>query len=126
MGANLRFVFRKNFRWPNLILTRPHPAQAAESAALQNEFWEMHDIVYENQEALEDADLRRYATTVGLDVQKMGARFFFGRCRVQGSTGFHRRTSPAASTVRPPFSSMAFGMMIHLNTRCSSCLAGTN
>src|SRR5215813_11487015 len=53
MGKNLRFVFR------NFPLTESHPhalhaAQAAEAAALQDKFWEMHDMIYENQETLED------------------------------------------------------------------------
>jgi protein-disulfide isomerase len=51
LGKQLRFVFR------NFPLTQAHPyalvaAEAAEAAALQGKFWEMHDLIYENQAAL--------------------------------------------------------------------------
>ena len=66
-GQRIEFVFR---HYP---LTDIHPhalsaAHAAEAAALQGRFGEMHDLLYHNQHALEDADLRRYAADAGLDV----------------------------------------------------------
>jgi protein-disulfide isomerase len=59
LGDYLRFVFR------NFPLTDPHPharraAEAAESVAARggdDAFWAMHDILYENQDALEEDDL---------------------------------------------------------------------
>ena len=68
-GAGVQFVFR---HYP---LTDIHPhalsaAAAAEAAALQGKFWEMHDELYHHQEALEPADLRRYAEKIGLDVER--------------------------------------------------------
>ena len=68
MGSRLRFVFR------NFPITTSHPhaeraAEAAEAAASEAKFWEMHDLLYENQQRLEDADLHRYAEQLGLDVQ---------------------------------------------------------
>jgi protein-disulfide isomerase len=52
-GSNLNFVFR------NLPLTSIHnnalvAAQAAEAARMQNRFWEMHDLLYENQDLWKD------------------------------------------------------------------------
>lgn len=41
---------------------------AAEAAARQGPFWEMHEVLFHRQEALEDEDLRRYAAGIGLDV----------------------------------------------------------
>jgi protein-disulfide isomerase len=69
MGDSLKFVFR------NFPLTEPHPdafnaAVAAEAAALQNKFWEMHDIIYENQESLDGKALALYAKKIGLDVMR--------------------------------------------------------
>jgi protein-disulfide isomerase len=66
MGNDLRFVFR------NFPLTESHPhalhaAMAAESAALQGKFWDMHHILYEHQERLDDEDLLSYAEQLGLD-----------------------------------------------------------
>jgi protein-disulfide isomerase len=69
LGPNLRFVFR------NFPLSQVHPratraAMAAEAAALQGRFWPMHDLLFENQDALEDEDLYRYAEAAGLDVDR--------------------------------------------------------
>jgi protein-disulfide isomerase len=68
MGEKLRFVFR------NFPITTSHPhaaqaAEAAEAAASQGKFWEMHDLLYENQKNLRDQDLRGYAEKLGLDVE---------------------------------------------------------
>lgn len=67
MGSDLRFVFR------NFPITTSHPhaeqaAEAAEGAAAQGQFWEMHDVLFENQRRLRDQDLRGYAQRLGLDV----------------------------------------------------------
>jgi protein-disulfide isomerase len=50
-------------------------AMATEAAFAQGKFWEFHDKVFSNQSALEDADLIRYATEIGLDVAKFKADF---------------------------------------------------
>jgi protein-disulfide isomerase len=65
-GRRLRFVFR------NFPLTQAHPraepaAEAAEAAATVGKFWEMHDAIFEHQEALADRDLVRYGTALGVD-----------------------------------------------------------
>jgi protein-disulfide isomerase len=67
MGDRLRFVFR------NFPISTSHPhaeraAEAAEAAASQGRFWQMHDLLYENQKRLDDADLHDYAEQLGLDV----------------------------------------------------------
>ena len=55
---------------------RSKPASLATFAAMeQGKFWEMHDIVFENQTALEDADIRRYARKIGLDMAKFDASY---------------------------------------------------
>jgi protein-disulfide isomerase len=68
MGSRLRFVFR------NFPITTSHPhaeqaAETAEAAAAQGRFWEMHDLLYENQRRLGDQDLRGYAQQLGLDLE---------------------------------------------------------
>ena len=45
-------------------------AKAAEAARLQGKFWEMHDMLFEHQDRLEDADLRNYAQRLGLDLER--------------------------------------------------------
>ncbi len=67
LGERLRFVFR-NFP---IATSHPHAeqaAEAAEAAAAQGRFWEMHDSLYEHQRHLEPADLHDYAERLGLDV----------------------------------------------------------
>jgi protein-disulfide isomerase len=71
LGNKLRFVFR------NFPLTEIHPhalvaAEAAEAAALQGKFWEMHDIIYENQDQLDPSVLLSWAQEIGLDVSEFG------------------------------------------------------
>ena len=60
------------FEFRHFPLTEIHPnalasACAAEAAALQDRFWEMHDLLFHRQKALEDADLRAYAAELALD-----------------------------------------------------------
>jgi protein-disulfide isomerase len=67
LGGNLRFAFR------HFPLTDIHPhafaaSAAAEAAARQGRFWDMHDLLFHRQKALEDGDLRGYAAQLGLDV----------------------------------------------------------
>ncbi|MGQ0714656.1 MAG: DsbA family protein [Gemmatimonadaceae bacterium] len=66
LGPRMRFVFR-HFPLKEIHPHAPHAAEAAESAGAQGKFWEMHDIIFENQHALEDSDLIRYAKSLGLD-----------------------------------------------------------
>ena len=42
--------------------------EAAECAATQNKFWEMHDYLYEHQQALDDKHLEKYASELALDL----------------------------------------------------------
>ena len=67
LGGNMRFAFR------HFPLTGIHPhalaaAAAAEAAALQGRFWDMHELLFHRQKALEDTDLLGYAARLGLDV----------------------------------------------------------
>src|SRR5881398_4265297 len=60
LGGNMRFAFR------HFPLTTIHPhalaaAAAAEAAALQGRFWDMHELLFHRQHALDDSDLRTYA-----------------------------------------------------------------
>jgi NhaA family Na+:H+ antiporter len=72
LEGRLRFVFR------HLPLTEVHPdaqraAEAAEAAALQGSFWEMHDALYANGGRLSDADLLALADRIGLDLERYQA-----------------------------------------------------
>jgi protein-disulfide isomerase len=68
LDGGVRFAFR------HFPLTEIHPhalaaSAAAEAAALQNQFWQMHGLLFHHQRALEVDDLRGYAGELGLDVQ---------------------------------------------------------
>jgi protein-disulfide isomerase len=45
-------------------------AEAAEAAAAQGRFWEMHDLLFEHQDALDLKHLLEYAKQLGLDVDR--------------------------------------------------------
>ncbi len=69
LSGGIRFAFR-HFPLEDI---HPHAlasAAAAEAAALQAKFWEMHELLFHRQKALEDADLQRYAAELGLDVMR--------------------------------------------------------
>jgi Na+/H+ antiporter NhaA len=75
--------------WRHLPLTDVHPhtqlaAEAAEAAAEQGAFWEMHDLLLAHQDALRLSDLIRYAGELGLDVERFAAslRSHAGAARV--------------------------------------------
>jgi Na+/H+ antiporter NhaA len=61
--------------WRHLPLNDVHPraqlaAEAAEAAADQGMFWELHDLLLEHQDALRPSDLVGYAAQMGLDVDR--------------------------------------------------------
>lgn len=78
-GDKVTFIFR------NLPLTSIHPnakaaAGVAEAAGLQGKYWEMHDMLYENQNDWSSLDsskrgsiFSQYATSLGLDIDKFNA-----------------------------------------------------
>lgn len=69
LGDRLCFAFR-NFPLANMHPHAAHAAEAAEAAGAQGRFWEMHDMLFENQDALDDANLAEYASALGLDVSR--------------------------------------------------------
>jgi Na+/H+ antiporter NhaA len=68
-GDDLRYV------WRHLPLNDVHPnaqmaAEAAEAAAAQGRFWDMHDTLLDHQDELTPPALRRHASAVGIDVDR--------------------------------------------------------
>src|SRR5581483_7845804 len=68
-GDDLRYV------WRHLPLNDVHSsaqiaAEAAEAAAAQGAFWEMHDRLLAHQDELSPRDLGRYAEEIGLDTDR--------------------------------------------------------
>ena len=63
------------FEWRHFPIEHKHPhalqaAEAAEAARAQGKFEEMHDLLFENQRALELDDLVGYAREIGLDIER--------------------------------------------------------
>jgi protein-disulfide isomerase len=90
MGDSMRFVFR------NFPLTDSHPhaaqaAEAAEAAGEQGKFWEMHDLLFEHQNALDLRHLAGYGKRLGMDpdalVQAIEREAFDARVREDFMSG---------------------------------------
>ncbi len=67
--GDLKLIFR------NMPLTQLHPnaqwaAEAAESAAAQGQFWELHDALYEHQTALSPQFITKMARRLGIDMAR--------------------------------------------------------
>jgi protein-disulfide isomerase len=82
-GALFATIDRLREEWPNNIrvvfrqypLSGVHPhaleaAEAAEAAGAQGRFWEMHALLFKNQSALTNKDLRKYAEQLSLDMKR--------------------------------------------------------
>ena len=70
LGDDLLFAFR-HFPLTNIHPHSKHAAEAAEAAGAQGNFWGMHDILFENQDELEDEYLAAYAAELGLDETRL-------------------------------------------------------
>ncbi len=70
-GGKLRVVW-KNYPLPFHADALP-AAEAAMAADAQGKFWQMHDILFANNTALDRASLERYAAQIGLDVARFKA-----------------------------------------------------
>ena len=90
MGDTVRFVYR------HFPLTRVHPhaehaAEVAEAASDQGKFWEMHHLLFRNQQALDDESLLAYAARVGLEpddvAHALATHIYTGQVREQFESG---------------------------------------
>ena len=66
LGPRVRFVFR------HFPISEQHPhaesaAEVAEAAGAQGKFWEMHDLLFRRQAALDGGHLLAYVRELGLD-----------------------------------------------------------
>jgi NhaA family Na+:H+ antiporter len=69
IGDRLSFIYR-HFPIRSTHPHAQHAAEAAEASGAQGKFWEMHDLLFENQESLQDTDLAEYAVEIGLDKER--------------------------------------------------------
>ena len=78
LGNHLRFVYR-HFPLSNVHPHAETAAEAAEAAGAQHRFWEMHDVLFDDQEALDGEDLLAHAKAIGLDVAQFGLELSAGK-----------------------------------------------
>jgi protein-disulfide isomerase len=69
LGGMVAFVFR-NFPLKEKHTHAMQAAEAAEAANAQGRFWQMHDMLYENQQNLQYQDLLDYAESLDLDLEQ--------------------------------------------------------
>ncbi len=69
-GDQLSVTFR-HFPLSEVHPHARHAAEVAEAAAAQGKFWEMHDLLFARQDALDDADLLKYAAELSLDSDRV-------------------------------------------------------
>src|SRR3979409_118129 len=70
LGDQLSVTFR-HFPMLEVHPHGQHAAEVAEAAAAQGKFWEMHDLLVANQNALDDASLVNYAADLKLDADRV-------------------------------------------------------
>lgn len=98
-GNRIRFVFR-HFPVEAAHPHAMHAAQAAEAAGGQGKFWQMHDLLFENQRHLKIANLREYAERLDLEmprfIAEMDDEIYLQRVRehIQGGLQSHVRGTP--------------------------------
>ena len=68
-GDQLRFVFR-HYPYAKIHPNAERAAQAAEAAAAQGKFWEMHERMFIDQSRLKFHDLLAHAATLALDLDR--------------------------------------------------------
>jgi Protein-disulfide isomerase len=106
--------------WRHLPLTDVHPhaqlaAEASEAAADQGKFWEMHDLLFQHQDALRPKELVSYAEQLGLDTERFeeelrshdhaGASPTTSTAPTSAASPAHRRSSSTAGVTTAPTTS---------------------
>jgi uncharacterized OsmC-like protein/predicted DsbA family dithiol-disulfide isomerase len=91
-SQDLRFVFRANPR-SHLFPHAQKAAEAAEAAAAQGKYWEMHDLLFEHHATLSDEEISRHARRLGLDQERFERELAAGTHRAavhqQEISGWH-------------------------------------
>jgi protein-disulfide isomerase len=78
-------------------------AEAAEAAAAQGKFWEMHDQLFTHQQALGDPYLSRYAKRIGLNTESFGRDMRESTFRKQLEVDYDRSVFDERVTGTPTF-----------------------
>jgi protein-disulfide isomerase len=80
-GKDVRVAFKQ---LPLPFHNNAHPAaEAALAAKAQGKFWEMHEVLFKNQQALDRPNLEKYAAQIGLNVDKFKADLDSGKWKAK-------------------------------------------
>jgi protein-disulfide isomerase len=120
------------FAFRHFPLRDPHPhaelaAEAAEAAGAQGKFWPMHDLLFEQQQHLDEQHMLGWAAKVGLDLPRyrneMTDHVYLQRVQehVQSGRRLGGRSTPAFF-VNGAFADVSFGMQ-HLHEAIDRALA---
>ncbi|MES2412844.1 MAG: thioredoxin domain-containing protein [Pseudomonadota bacterium] len=124
--GRVRFAFRHH----PLREVHPHAelaAEAAEAAGAQGKFWQMHELLFANQQHLEEKHLFGYAEQIGLDIARyqneMRDRIYLQRVHehIQSGRNAGVRATPAFY-VNGSFVDVSFGLQ-HLHEAIDRALA---
>lgn len=125
-GSNLRCVFR---HFPQRG-AHPHAelaAETAEAAGAQGKFWQMHDLLFEHQQHLDEKHLFQYAKQLELDIPRfeneMRDHVYLQRVQEQvaGAEHLHVRATPTFY-VNGVFTDVSFGLE-HLHQAIDKALS---
>jgi protein-disulfide isomerase len=113
-GNHVRFVFR-HFPIESAHPHALHAAEAAEAAGGQGKFWQMHDLLFENQLHLKLNNLREYAERLQLDmarfIAEMDDEIYLQRVREQMQGGQRSRVrSTPTFYINGVIQDVSFGM----------------
>jgi protein-disulfide isomerase len=90
LGDGLRFVFR-NFPLSEIHPYSEHAAEIAEAAGMHHKFWDMHDMLYAHQDALDDQHLAEYLALLGVPTPEanlaLAKHAYLGRVREDFMSG---------------------------------------
>jgi protein-disulfide isomerase len=90
LGDGLRFVFR-NFPLSEVHPYSEHAAEIAEAAGMHHKFWDMHDMLYAHQHALDDQHLTEYLARLGVPTSEVSLALtqhaYVGRVREDFMSG---------------------------------------
>lgn len=78
LGDRLCFAFR-NFPLNNVHPHAQRAAESAEAAGVQGQFWQMHDLLFENQDHLSEEDIAGYASVLRLDARRLISEILAGQ-----------------------------------------------
>jgi protein-disulfide isomerase len=108
-----QFPNQIRFAYRHFPLEDAHPhavlaAEASETAAAQDRFWPMHELLFGNQAHLKDKDLHRYALEIGLEM----ARYTAERVRehIESGRRSHIRATPTFF-INGVVQDISFGML---------------